>query len=136
MKIADLIRIYNPLDVEYQQLKLYPESEHPIFSFRELYKKLRTLKPEESSTKIHLSNTNPVEVFGVDFDEEGNEIYLSLEYSPWSVWLGAEITEDSLAHFHDFDILIHCLIEMTKHGFDEESIHQALLKMIEERNDT
>ncbi|NLO51569.1 MAG: hypothetical protein GX103_10490, partial [Bacteroidales bacterium] len=50
-------------------------------------------------------------------------------------WLGMEISQESLQHFSELEIISHCLYEMTFVGFEEEEIQKelnSLEKSIEE----
>jgi hypothetical protein len=58
----------------------------------------------------------------------------ALDMNPWSEWLGLPISSESLVKFADSQIVAHCLVEMCRSGFTEESIQayrQNLQKELE-----
>jgi hypothetical protein len=48
----------------------------------------------------------------------------AIEFTAWSKWLGMDISEESLLHFSELEIISHCLYEMTFVGFEEEEIQE------------
>lgn len=54
---------------------------------------------------------------------------LALEFTPWDEWLGMNIDQSSLNDFSSYEIICHCLHEMTFMGFDQEEIKNELDKI-------
>ncbi|MFX1254338.1 MAG: DUF6557 family protein [Promethearchaeota archaeon] len=42
----------------------------------------------------------------------------------WEEWLGLEIHPDTLNNFDFIDIIVHCLWEMTFHGYNQFQIQK------------
>lgn len=55
----------------------------------------------------------------------------AIEFTSWRQWLGMEISTESLTHFSELEIIVHCLYEMTFMGFEEEEIQEEF-KTIED----
>ena len=56
---------------------------------------------------------------------------LALEFTPWDEWLGMDIDQSSLKDFSSYEIICHCLDEMTFMGFDQEEIKNEMDKIKE-----
>ena len=129
MKFGDLIRNNSWLSVQLVFPKLYPDQESFLPDFERVFNDLKTLKPVDSEISIIVSN---------EIDEHDNEEYinisgcdntkttqsndeltdsLSLKFTTWNEWLGMGIDKDSLKSFSQFELICHCLHEMTFRGF-------------------
>lgn len=58
-----------------------------------------------------------------------------IEFIPWRMWLGMDISNESLQSFSAQEIIIHCLYEMTFVGFTEEDIQKIISRMQKSRKE-
>ena len=59
----------------------------------------------------------------------------AIEFTPWSQWLGMEITENALENFSELEIMGHSLYEMTFIGLEEDSIQNEIKRIQEIRDE-
>jgi len=150
MKFKDLVDKYNWAHVCSTFLQLYPDQEKNIEGYKQVFKKLRALKPVETKMRIfvedifdeydkkyytHVSGkdgtlnkeSNP-ELF--KDDEVGNqEVSYGLDFTDWAEWLAMDIDQESLSKYSELDIIGHCLWEMTSYGFTQEDIKEEIDKI-------
>ncbi len=124
MTLKALLSASNYPQLELSLLNAYPETASQISAIKQVYKKLLELPIHQSSMEIKIAaqtaHTLSLEVYGLD---EGQE--LDLSFAPWTDWLSAKIHPDTLQQYDDYSIIIHCLLNMCSHGFDEEEIASA-----------
>lgn len=146
MNLKQIIKKYTWLNIETLLLELYPDEEHNIESYEEVYQKLIFMSPKPSDIMLRLSwehdefdGTPYVSVDGRDMDPDADIPYFTdscaIEFTPWEEWLGMEITEETLASFTELEILCHSLWEMTFVDFDEEIIQEELQNLNDTVND-
>lgn len=146
MTLKQLIQNNSWLSVQLTFIDLYPDERKSIEAYEIVYSELQMMAAEPNKMIIHLKeqvdefdNETYVEVSGVHPDEppstpEINNSY-SLEFTPWTEWLGMQIDNEVFEKFTEPEILSHILFEMTFIAFDEEEIQQEkaeLDKRIEE----
>lgn len=116
-------------------IELYPDQD--IEGYREVLKKLRTLKPTSSDCKLAVQKV---------FDDDSKEWYVgvsglkgrtyyAIEYSPWSEWLAMPVMAKTLKAFKPLDIAAYALWEMTWSGFEEKEIQKKLDILVDAAND-
>ncbi len=129
MKFGEIIKSNNWLSVEIVLLKLYPDEKKNISGYEEVYNKLRVLQPKETdfsillSKELDLENESYIHVCG--YQNDVNNSY-AIEFTPWEEWLGMEIDKNTLESLNEFEIIAHCLYEMTFYGFDEMTIQSGM----------
>lgn len=138
MKLKELIQSNSWLSVSAILLQLYPDEEKNISGYEKVFEELMFMLPEDSEILIVVAHQKD------DFDgeeyvavsgkyanpkNEEEEYSQAIEFTPWSQWLGMEISPESLLHFSELEIISHCLYEMTFAGFDEEHIQEELNSM-------
>lgn len=62
---------------------------------------------------------------------EDEKFSQAIEFTTWSEWLGMEVSQESLLHFSELEIISHCLFEMTFVGFEEEETQKELNRIEE-----
>jgi hypothetical protein len=135
MNFKKLIQTNSWLSVATILLKLYPDEEKNISGYKQVFEKLLFMNPDDSEISIvvthqkdDLDGEHYVDVSGkynkpISEEEKFSQ---AIEFTAWSKWLGMEISQDSLLHFSELEIISHCLHEMTFVGFDEEEIQEKL----------
>jgi hypothetical protein len=141
MKLGDLIKNSSWLSVEVVFSRLFPDQITYLDDYRTVYDELRVLKPTESGICIiaetvidDFDNEEFVSVSGYDSTktpELKDKITesLALEFTSWSEWLGMTIDNDSIMHFSPYEIICHCLNEMTFMGFNQKEIKKEWEKI-------
>ena len=126
MKFKELILKNNWQSISSHFLKLYPEAEKNLDGFKMVFEKLLTMKPEKIDMSIVITKV----ISGIHNNPTIKEKKYpqGIEFTPWSQWLGMDISNESLAHFSEEEITVHCLYEMTFVGFEEEEIQQTLTR--------
>jgi hypothetical protein len=102
-------------------------------NWRKVFATLQSIEPvQDCDMSLRVV---PGDVSGY-YDEEAQQMnpeYTSHMYSltatPWRVWLGMEVDEDTMKNMSVAEIIGNCIYEMTWWGYDEETIR----KNIEER---
>ncbi|GAB4580399.1 MAG: hypothetical protein Fur0022_31400 [Anaerolineales bacterium] len=134
MKLHDLIQKHAWKDIETALVRLYPEHESELVGYQRVFETLRSLPPVLSSLKlliqlVYSEHTREfdIEVKGIGPNQEdgGAGSIFALELRPWPKWLGMELEAKTLEEFSEFDIVAHCLYEMTFFGFTQEDIQTA-----------
>jgi hypothetical protein len=141
MKFGDLISNSAWLSVELVFSKIYPDQLTYLDNYENVYNELKSFKPKESNITIIISN---------EIDAFDNEQYvnvsgypnskskssannltesLALEFTSWDEWLGMNIDQSSMKSFSSFEIICHCLHEMTFMGFSQKEIKNELDKI-------
>ena len=47
-----------------------------------------------------------------------------IELTPWRIWLGMDINDETLTNFTEQEVIVHCIYEMSYFGFSEEDIQK------------
>ena len=136
MQFNELIKTNNWLSVSMTLSSLYPDQKESLVAYENVYHKLLQMEPTDSNTEIVLQQcdedeTNEESYVAVSgLEKDGQNIHatetLSIEFVPWTEWLGMQISSDALKQFTELEIIGHCLYEMTFMGFDEEEIQKQL----------
>lgn len=131
MKLLDLIQKHPWAEIKTALIRLYPDHESELEGYQKVYKQLQTLTVLPTDRLLHLelvysehSGEYELEVKHLSPDQTAKDTspLVSLEFTPWSKWLSMEITPDSLEHFSEYDLIAHCMYEMTFFGFTQEAI--------------
>lgn len=134
MTLQDLILSHSWEDIEVTVHNLYHDQN--IDGFRETFEKLKGMPAEKSEMEIVLENIEDyyesldeteeyVSVSGRSLTEVDSPDY-GIEFEPWKNWLGMTIAKETLEKFTKFEIISHCLYEMTYISFDEKEIRKQL----------
>ncbi|RYM35806.1 hypothetical protein ERX46_02080 [Brumimicrobium glaciale] len=135
MTLKDLIQSNSWLSIETILLKLYPGEEVNRFAYLDVFEELLYMNPEDAEIEIVVANQTDdfdgeeyVDVSGSykNPKNEEEEFSQALEFTPWNEWLGMEISQESLHHFTELEVIAHCLFEMTFIGFEEEVIQEEM----------
>ena len=137
MIFSTLIKLNSWLSIQMVLLQLYPDEQEFIEEYEKVFNELRIMQPLSGNMTIDVSlvnddydNTQYVDVSGYytnpseRTDEYSNS--LAIEFVPWSEWLGMEIDKNSLENFTEFEIIAHCLHEMTYAGFEQVEIQAQM----------
>jgi hypothetical protein len=133
MTFKKLIQSNSWLSIETILLELYPDEEKNISGYQDVFEKLLYMNAEDSAIEIVVAQQKDdfdgeeyVDVSG-NYKHPKNEeekFSQAIEFTAWSKWLGMDISEESLLHFSELEIISHCLYEMTFVGFEEEEIQE------------
>lgn len=136
MQFNELIKTNNWLSVSMTLTSLYPDQNKSLAAYENVYDILLQMEPTDSDTEIVLEQcyddeTNEESYVAVSgLEKDGQNIQatetLSIEFVPWTEWLGMTISSDALKQYNELEIIGHCLYEMTFMGFDEEEIQKEL----------
>jgi hypothetical protein len=146
MKFEDLISNSVWLSVETVFSKIYPDQLDYLDDYEYVFDQLNSFKPKESNITIIVSNETDsfdneqyVNVSGYENSKTipSNDLTesLALEFTPWDEWLGMNIDQSSLNDFSSYEIICHCLHEMTFMGFDQKEIKNEFDKIKEAVDD-
>jgi len=136
MKLSDIIHRNNWLSIEMTFRKLYQSEEDDINAHKEAFDELLLLPEESSDIQIEIRHIKDdeeeyYEVCGIEKIQENGEEkteHLAIEFTPWSEWLGMEISKDTEKKYNELEIISHCLYEMTYAGFTEEEVQNEFSK--------
>lgn len=136
MKLSEIINANHWLSIKIILLDLYPDQLNIIDTYESIYKKLQQEQPVDSEIEIVLTECfddddiekNYVDVSGRKKVNEYSDITegLAIEFVPWNEWLGMNISQDTLRNFTEFEIISHCLYEMTFIDFEETEIQKQM----------
>ncbi|MBN1118610.1 MAG: hypothetical protein JXA77_15470 [Bacteroidales bacterium] len=140
MKLKEVIEETEWHDVEPALLRLYPEQKKNISGFEQVFNKLKQMPANESSITIKVMNVlddfDCIEYADVSGyysksinNPEKQTQSLAIDFTPWNEWLGMEIDQISLEEFDKFELIAHCLYEMTFYGFNEDDIQAELVQI-------
>lgn len=150
MKLKELVANTDWNEVKLSLLQSYPDAERSLAGFERVFDELLSLTPRRTRMRICLEEVfregideEPyIEVFGKDGtlnknlpdfrhfsktaskDLANSETSFALDLVPWEEWLGMELDPATLEAYSGFDIIAHCLWEMTFFGFDQETIRE------------
>ncbi len=135
MIFNELIHRHHWLSIETELIRLYPDEEKQIDTYKDVYYKLKLLAPEPSDITIRLNDITDDDETYVDVDgyyidgsvdeHSGNDA-LALDFTPWNQWLGMPVDARAFKDFTELAIISHCLYEMTFIAFDQEEIQEQL----------
>ncbi len=138
MRLEELLHRNSWLSVESILLQLYPDERKNLSGYQNVFETLIDMHSDDSDILIVVAHHKD------DFDGEEyvavsgryanpqnkeQEFSQAIEFTPWSEWLGMEISSESLLDFSELEIICHCLYEMTFVGFDEKIIQEELKEM-------
>lgn len=140
MNLYDLVHKHAWEDIQAALVRLYPDHESELDGYRRVFEKLQGLSPVQSPLRlliqlVYSEHTQEfhIEMKGIGPDQKdgGTGSLFGLEFTPWEKWLGMELAAKTLEDFSEFDILAHCLYEMTLFGFTQDDIKAVEEKMME-----
>lgn len=140
MKFYEIIKTNSWLSVELVLLQLYPDEKYRISAYEKVFDDLKFLESTDTEISIVISwvkddfdNQEYVDVSGcerIDTQLPNEENHsLALEFTSWDKWLGMDVDEKTLEDFTEFEIISHCLYEMTFISFDQEIIQEEIDKL-------
>ena len=128
----DIVRVCSFKSVKESLLRLYPEQKKNINGYKDVFETLRLMRPRKSEERMVIDirrvgrGKNPYfAVSGICVEEDIEQLY-ALEYTPWSKWLGYEVSQRLLKKMSKDEIVAHCLWEMTFAGFTQEKIRRKI----------
>jgi len=140
MKLHHLIHKHPWQNIHAALVRLYPDHESELEGYQEVFEKLKTLTPAASDFQLRVelvysehAGEYHIETKSINPAQEkvkSGSLFV-LEFTPWSKWLGMELDEHTLEKFSEFDIVAHCLYEMTFFGFTQEDIKTAEEEIVE-----
>lgn len=140
MTLKDIIQANHWLSVELTIKNLFPEEINLLADYRNVYEKLKILKPEAYHLQLVLTTHQDdlifeneevetyVDVSGLEHKIDANQTFESyaIEFLEWNKWLGMEIGTKTIKEFSQLEIIAYCLHEMTYVSFDEQDIKAQL----------
>ena len=134
MKLKEIILDSNWQAVREAFLLFYPDQKRSISGYENVYKKLRSKPVKDSLMTLYCDTIEPqdkddeksYDIYGVDGTKrkDGELEKYSLSLLSWSEWLGASLSEKILGGCSNAEIISHCLLEMTFHGFSESDVRK------------
>lgn len=138
MKFNDLIKSHHWLSVELTLLNLYPDQNEIIDEYKRVFESLQIIQPVNDEMLIVLTEhecdtydeskaeSTYVDVSGRKPKSEPNSITDSyaIEFVKWENWLGMNLGSETIHHFHELEIIAHCLYEMTFCGYEQDEIQE------------
>jgi hypothetical protein len=140
MKFQDLIHKHPWPEIHTALVRLYPDHESEIEGYQTVFEKLKKLTPLPTDLRLRVelvysehSGEFHIEAKGIGPSQENGDTgsLFALEFTPWVKWLGMELDTKTLDKFSEFDIVAHCLYEMTFFGFTQEDIKTAEEELME-----
>ena len=135
MKFKKLIQTNSWLSVATIFMELYPDEGKNISGYKKVFEELLYMHPDDSDMLIVVAHQKD-DFDGLEYVDvsgkychpknEDEKFSQAIEFTAWSKWLGMEISQESLLHFSELEIISHCLFEMTFAGFEEEEIKEEL----------
>jgi len=137
----DIVRVCSFKGVKEALLRFYPEHKKNINGYKDVFETLRLMRPRYSNEgmvidirRVGRGKNAYFAVSGICVEDDIEQLY-ALEYTPWSKWLGYEVSQKLLKKMSKDDIVAHCLWEMTFAGFTQEKIRRkisALKKQVQD----
>lgn len=150
MKLAKLIASVEWAEVKEELLLSYPDAKRSVEGYQLAFSTLQKLDANEADMRLIVRETfqeefdeSPyTEVTGrngtlnkelgdfkyleesVDSEYANAETEYALSLTPWEQWLGMELDKESLNNYTAPQIVVHCLREMTFHGFKQSQIQE------------
>ena len=143
MKLHDLIQKHIWKDIRDAIVRLYPDHESELEGYHQVFEKLKTLSPTSSDLQLRIdlvysehAGEYHIETKSIHPGQQATKTgaLFVLEFTPWSDWLGMELHAQTLENFSEFDIIAHCLYEMTFFGFSLEDIRKTANAIVERGN--
>jgi hypothetical protein len=137
MKLNDLIKTNKWLSLQNTFLNLYPDEEHLLDEYKNVFEKLQSLEFIDMDLEIVLTKIGSeesdfyIDVSGceINHDQNSSSDTYSLTSTKWNEWLGMIISQSTLNEFNELEIISHCLYEMTFFAFDEDEIQEQLASL-------
>ena len=140
----DIVRGCSFKSVKESLLRLYPEHKKNINGYKDVFETLRLMRPRYGKEgmvigirRVGRGKNAYFAVSGICVEEDIQQLY-ALEYTPWSKWLGYEVSQNILKKMPKDEIVAHCLWEMTFAGFTQKKIWRkisALKKLVQDIKD-
>lgn len=147
MRFSDILQKYVWLNIEPTFEQLYPDQIFNVEIYAKIFDELKNTAAIDCSIKIEISYTHEMgkqEEFitlvgkNLHSDLTNKKDKFALEFRPWAEWLGMEFDDLTCQHFTEYEIISHCLYEMTFIGFDQDTIRsewQAIKDISDEIED-
>jgi hypothetical protein len=135
MKLIDLIKTNNWLSLQNTFLSLYPDEEHLLDEYKNVFEKLHSLEFIDMDLEIVLTKIGSeesdfyIDVSGHEINQNSSSDTYSLASTKWNKWLGMNISTSTLNEFNELEIISHCLYEMTFFAFDEDEIQEQIASL-------
>lgn len=135
MKLIDLIKTNNWLSLQNTFLSLYPDEEHLLDEYKNVFEKLHSLEFIDMDLEIVLTKIGSeesdfyIDVSGHEINQNSSSDTYSLASTKWNKWLGMNISTSTLNEFNELEIISHCLYEMTFFAFVEDEIQEYLASL-------
>lgn len=131
MRYFELIQKYVWPNIEPTFEQLYPDQLSNTEKYAAIFEEIKHLTPKECNIKINIEYTHEpgehdeiLKVSGTHLNNPVNKVRFALEFRPWEEWLGMSFDDLTWEHFTHYEIISHCLYEMTFLGFDQETIQK------------
>lgn len=124
--IGELIHSLELEDVLSALKRLYTGEGEDEEGYREVWAKLKTMQPQNTSTTVLLSRRQSgwIDVSGL---EPGSSTHYAIEFVEWAQWLSMPIdVAPELRPMLETEQLAHCLYEMTFAGYEQSDIEEKL----------
>lgn len=129
MNLKTILDMYSWEQIREELLHQYPDQKASIDGYRGVVASLRSITPVVHDLLLSVmwvtddyDGTPYVDVSGVLKESEHPDHCLM--FTEWELWLGSEISPESLLEFSPLEILVHCLWELTFVGYTQGEIRQ------------
>ncbi|MCL4536202.1 MAG: hypothetical protein M1610_01200 [Nitrospirae bacterium] len=133
--LKDIVEVCSFKDVKSSLLALYPDQKKNINEYKNVFETLKQMRPRYSKEgmvidikRVGRGKNAYFDVSGICLEKDAKQSY-ALEYTPWSKWLGYEVSSKVLKRMSKEEIIAHCLWEMTFMGFTQNKIRRELNKL-------
>ena len=137
----DIVRDCFFKSVKESLLRLYPEQKKNINGYKNVFETLCVMRPRYNKEgmvidirRVGRGKNAYFDVSGLCLGKDIQQSY-ALEYTPWSKWLGYEVSQKVFKKMPKDEIAAHCLWEMTFAGFTQSKIRReinALKKQVQD----
>lgn len=131
MKLIELLKSYSWEEIKPKIIELYPDEEANIEKFKKVYNELQFRDIIDSDQSIYIrilddddDDEDEGEYVDVSCVLPNEETIYSLSFIPWNKCIGMDIILEEDLNLSDVEVLVHCLWEITWHGFSEESVQR------------
>jgi hypothetical protein len=132
MLLKDIVQACIFKDVKNALLMLYPDQRRNISGYKNVFETLKEMRSGYNKEgmvidirRVGRGKNAYFDVSGICLEKDIQQSY-ALEYTPWSKWLGYEVSPKVLKKMTKEEITAHCLWEMTFMGFNQNKIRRNL----------
>jgi uncharacterized protein (TIGR02145 family) len=139
MCLKDLVDWLGWVYVQAYLQNIFPEKRMDLLNHRNVFLELQQMRKSVSNKTLTifkdeerpLKSIPSLKVLGICNDGNTTGELTELGRTPWAEWLGMTVDPFLLQSHREIEIICHCLVAMTRYGFDEEDIANSKNSRIE-----